>query len=87
MTFFFFFFFFFVLFCFFFFFFCFVFFFKKIGFDISCKRDIAVCRGFSLTVSGVEDQISEITTLEFLLHLSAARCMNQSRKEAFIIGG
>ena len=44
------------------------------------KGDIAVRRGFSLLGSGVEDQISEITTYKFLLHIPVAE-RNPSRKE------
>ena len=45
--------------------------------------DIAVRRGFSLIGLGVEDQISEIMILKFILHIPVARCLNHSRKENF----
>ena len=44
-------------------------------------EDVAVRRGFSIIGSGVEDQISDITILNFLLHIPVARCLNHSRKE------
>ena len=54
--------------------------------SIQMIGDIAVRLGFSLSGSVVEDQISEITILKFLIHVPAARCLNHSREKNYASG-